>query len=395
VGGPVTAVDLVLLAAMVAAAVVGYRQGLLVGAAGLVGFLLGGAAGLWLAPWVLGRMQPGPLQTLSAVVLVLGAALLLQLLGSRLATRVRDSVEWKPARVLDAIGGAAISIVGLLLAVWLVAGLLLETAGQGVADSVEASRVIGAVEEVVPGTAADVVDSFQGVVDASGFPEVFGPFGAERIIPVPPPDGSVAAAVVPPLAGSLVKVEGEACRRGLEGSGFVFAPERVMTNAHVIAGVERPTVQVSGVGPRLRATVVVFDPARDVAVLAVPGLRAATLPFADGARDGSEIAVAGFPGDGPLTAVPGRVRSTITALGRDIYDDRPVTRDVVSLRAEVRPGNSGGPLLDAQGRVAGVVFAASTSDPETGYALSVEEVAPLVDAGRAAADAVGTGPCTG
>lgn len=385
--------DLLLVVALVAAAVVGYRQGLLVGGAGLVGLLLGGAAGLWLAPQALESLQPGPLQTVLALLLVLGLAVSLQWLFGRAAAAIRETVDWRPAQILDAVGGAVMSVVGLLLACWLIAGLLLQITGPGVNDAVSSSRVLALVERVVPGSPADVLDSFQGAVDASGFPQVFGPFGAERIVPVLPPDGSVAAQVVSPLAGSLVKVTGAACGSGLEGSGFVYAPERVMTNAHVLAGVQRPSVQVSGVGPRLPATVVAFDPGTDVAVLAVPGLRAATLPFADGAVDGSEVAVAGFPGDGPLTATPGRIRSTVTALGRDIYDDAAVTREVVALRALVRPGNSGGPVLDADGRVAGVVFAASTSDPETGYALSVGEVADAASAGRASQNPVGTGAC--
>jgi len=388
-----TPVDLLLIAGVVLAGLIGYRQGLLVGAAGLVGFLIGGALGLWLAPLVLGGSEPGVVQSLLAVAIVLGAAVGLQLLGSSLAGRARDSVESRPARVADSLGGSVISVAGLLLACWLVASLLVEVTGPGLGGPLQRSRVLAAVDRALPGTAQDLVSSFESVVDASGFPKVFGPFGLEQIVPVPEPDVTVADPVVAAASGSLVKVTGIACDRGLEGSGFVYASERVMTNAHVVAGVADPLVQVGGVGPRLAARVVVFDPDRDVAVLAVPGLASAVLAFDPDVERGEDAVVAGFPGDGPLVATPARVRGTIRALGEDIYSEESVAREVVAVRAQVRPGNSGGPLLGTDGRVAGVIFAASTTDAETGYALSTAEVAPAAAAGVRTGVAVSSGPC--
>ena len=161
--------DLLLVVALVAAAVVGYRQGLLVGGAGLVGLLLGGAAGLWLAPQALESLQPGPLQTVLALLLVLGLAASLQWLFGRAAAAIRETVDWRPAQILDAVGGAVMSVVGLLLACWLIDGLLLQITCPGVNDAVSSSRVLALVERVVPGSLADVLDSFQGAVDASGF----------------------------------------------------------------------------------------------------------------------------------------------------------------------------------------------------------------------------------
>jgi S1-C subfamily serine protease len=388
-----TPVDLLLIAGVVLAALMGYRQGLLVGAAGLVGFLIGGALGLWLAPVVLGGSDPGLVQSLLAVGIVLVAAVGLQLLGSSIAGRARDSVESRPARVVDSLGGSVISVAGLLLACWLVASLLVEVTGPGLGGPLQRSRVLAAVDRALPATAQDLVSSFESVVDASGFPTVFGPFGLEQIVPVPEPDVTVADPVVAAAADSLVKVTGIACDRGLEGSGFVYASERVMTNAHVIAGVAEPFVQIGGVGPRLPARVVVFDPDRDVAVLAVPGLTGDVLAFDPDVQRGEDAVVAGFPGDGPLVATPARVRGTIRALGEDIYSEDSVSREVVAVRAQVRPGNSGGPLLDADGRVVGVIFAASTTDADTGYALSTAEVAAAAAAGVRTGAEISSGRC--
>jgi S1-C subfamily serine protease len=166
-----------------------------------------------------------------------------------------------------------------------------------------------------------------------------------------------------------------------------------MTNAHVVAGVEDPTVQVDGVGRMLSASVVYFDPAIDVAVLAVPDLTAVPLRFGGVAGRGSDAVVAGFPGGGKLTAEAARVRGRITAQGQDIHGTGPVTRDIYSLRSRVLPGNSGGPLLSPAGLVYGVVFAAASRDSSTGYALTADEVAAAAAAGRKATQAVPTGSC--
>jgi S1-C subfamily serine protease len=192
-----------------------------------------------------------------------------------------------------------------------------------------------------------------------------------------------------------VKVVGDAtsCSRRIEGSGFVFAPQRVMTNAHVVAGVGSPYVYVGGTGRAYRAHVVEFDPDLDVAVLWVPGLDVAPLSFGPAVPSGTDSAAAGYPGDGPLTVSPARVRNTLTAIGQDIYGGGRVVRQVYALRVEVRPGNSGGPLLGTDGRVLGVVFAASRADPETGYALTSGQVTGAAQLGSRAVDDIGTGRC--
>jgi S1-C subfamily serine protease len=181
---------------------------------------------------------------------------------------------------------------------------------------------------------------------------------------------------------STVKIEGISGNQGREGSGFVYARRHVMTNAHVVAGIDNPTVRVGGVGRSYEARVVLFDPDRDVAVLYVPELRAPVLRFDDTAARGEAAVVAGYPQDGSLDLQAATVANRMRATGRDIYNSATVTREIYSIRSTVRPGNSGGPLLTTDGRVFGMVFARSTSDSETGYVLTAAELAP--DARRAA-----------
>lgn len=179
-----------------------------------------------------------------------------------------------------------------------------------------------------------------------------------------------------------MKIEGASGDQGREGSGFVYASEHVMTNAHVVAGIDDPTVRIGGVGRSFQSRVVLFDPEKDVAVLYVPGLSAPVLGFDDDASRGDSAVVAGYPQDGDLNLQAATVANRVKATGRNIYNDRIVTREIYSIRSTVRPGNSGGPLLTTDGRVYGVVFARSTSDDETGYVLTAAEVAD--DAARAA-----------
>jgi S1-C subfamily serine protease len=181
------------------------------------------------------------------------------------------------------------------------------------------------------------------------------------------------------------------CGNSLEGSGFVYAPHRVMTNAHVVAGVEHPLVRLDDTDHPAR--VVYYDPDTDVAVLAVPSLAARALPFADQAQSGDPAAVLGYPQDGPFDAQPGRIRSRERLRSANIYGDDSVERDAYAVYALVRQGNSGGPLVNPQGRVLGVVFAASLTDGNTGYALSAAEVAPAAADGRHSARTVSTGGC--
>jgi S1-C subfamily serine protease len=225
---------------------------------------------------------------------------------------------------------------------------------------------------------------------------VFAGVGQERISPIQEPDDKVVkTAAVEQAERSIVKITGDApsCGRGQEGSGVVVAFERVVTNAHVVAGVKKPKVQIAGVGKRYSARVVAFDSSRDLAVLAVPDLPARPLPLGGEMERGDDAVVAGFPHDGPFLATPARVRNVLRAQGEDIYGRDGAIREVYSLNATIEPGNSGGPVLTPGGDVVGVVFAKSLDDPSTGYALTLTEARPVIQKGIKAQKSVSTGAC--
>jgi S1-C subfamily serine protease len=285
--------------------------------------------------------------------------------------------------VADGAGGAVANAAAVLIVAWVAASVLAASSSALLSSAIRDSRVLGAVQEAMPDTTPAWFSRATSALTEAGFPQVFNPFESESTAEVARPSGdSVTAAATAAAQRSTVKVEGVAGTQGREGSGFVYARERVMTNAHVVAGIDEPTVRVGGVGRAYEATVVLFDPEKDVAVLRVPGLRAPVLRFDDEAARGDAAVVAGYPQDGGLDLQAATVANRVRATGQNIYNDGTVTREVYSIRSTVRPGNSGGPLLTTEGRVFGVVFARSTSDAETGYVLTAEEVSG--DAERAA-----------
>ena len=389
--------DLFLLLSAASFGVSGYRQGFVVGVLSFTGFIAGGVLGLTLAPPLVESLDPGVGQTLLAIAAVLLGATLGQLLAAYVGGMVRDRITWSPAVVVDATLGALVSILAMLLVTWFLASALRPGPSPALSRQISDSAVVTGVDRVMPDQASTLFSSFRRVLDDNGLPTVFGGLSAERIRPVDPPDPQIAdSPEIRAARRSVVKVTGTAreCDRRLDGSGFVYAPRHVMTNAHVVAGVRNPRVQVGGVGPRYESRVLVYDPRRDLAVLHVPDLTAPPLDLQGGAGRGDQAVVAGFPEGGPYQLEAARIRDTIDARGPDIYHRDQVTREVYSLLADVEPGNSGGPLLALDGTVAGVVFAKSLDDPSTGYALTVDEVTPVARQGRATDRTASTGACT-
>lgn len=390
-------VDVVLLLIVVVAAISGYRQGLIAGTLGFVGFLMGAAVGMVLAPTVVATWSNSLGQALVTVLAVLLCAALGQALFGVVGGAIRDSVDWHPARLADAAGGSVLSVVAVVVLAWFLALAFVAGPSSGFTRQIRASTILSSVDGVMPDQARGLFTALRNTFDQSVFPEVFAGIATPEIVPVSPPDGDLATLpVATRVRSSVVEVVTSAasCGRGSTGSGFVYAPGRIMTNAHVVAGADQVSVLVGGVGRPLEADVVLFDPAGDVAVLNVPGLAAPVLPFASSpARRGDGAIVIGFPGGGNYTVNSGRVREVIDARGSDIYDASAVTREIYALRTTVRPGNSGGPMMDERGRVLGVVFAASSDDPETGYALTASEVAGDAAEGALASVPVDTGAC--
>lgn len=393
--------DILLLVAAVWFAIVGYRQGFVVGILSVIGFLGGGLVAVYALPviWdaVTDKEKVSTTAAVVAVVVVIVCASIGQALTTHLGNKLRRYITWSPARALDATGGALVNVVAMLLVAWLIGSALAGTTLPTIAKEVRSSKVLIGVSRALPAQANTWFDDFSSVLAQNGFPQVFSPFANEPITDVRPPDPALAGSAVASRAQrSVVKVMGTAqsCGKVLEGSGFVFGERRVMTNAHVVGGVDEPTVQIGGEGRKYDAKVVLYDWERDIAVLDVPDLKARSLSFASrDAASGDSAIVAGFPENGSYDVRSARVRGRITANGPDIYHRGTVHRDVYSLYATVRQGNSGGPLLTPDGKVYGVVFAKSLDDADTGYALTADEIRQDITKGRAATEQVGTDSC--
>ncbi|MGY4276954.1 MarP family serine protease [Streptomyces sp. M18.1] len=393
--------DILLLLAAVWFAIVGFRQGFVVGILSVIGFLGGGLVAVYLLPVIWDALtdnaEVSTTAAVVAVVVVIVCASVGQALTTHLGNKLRRYITWSPARALDATGGALVNVVAMLLVAWLIGSALAQTTMPTIGKEVRQSQVLLGVQEVLPRKADTWFDDFTSILARNGFPQVFSPFANEPITEVQPPDPALANSPVATRAKrSIVKVMGTApdCGKVLEGTGFVFAERRVMTNAHVVGGVDEPTVQIGGEGRKYDATVVLYDWRRDIAVLDVPELKAPALRFSedDAARDDDAI-VAGFPENGAYDVRAARVRGRITANGPDIYHRDTVGRDVYSLYATVRQGNSGGPLLTPEGEVYGVVFAKSLDDAQTGYALTADEIQEDIAEGRTAAQQVDSDSC--
>ncbi|MGY1740407.1 MULTISPECIES: MarP family serine protease [unclassified Blastococcus] len=389
-------VDLVVIVLALAFAFSGFRQGLLVSAASFLGFFGGAVVGAQLSGAVADSVDASPVaRVFAALVVVLAGALLGQLLAGAIGRAVRSRVTWEPAKVVDSVAGAALSAVAVLLVAWMVATPLATAPFPEVASQVRQSALVRAVDASVPDGVRAVYDQLREAIERRGLPDVLDPLTPTEVRDVPAPDPALAASpVVASVQGSVVQIRGVAgsCSRQIDGSGFVYAPGRVMTNAHVLAGVNEPVVTAEG--EEYEATPVYVDPEVDVAVLAVPGLPQVPLDFAPEPVDfGADAIIMGYPGGGGLFVGPARVRDRGEISGPDFRDQQTVRRDVYALYGEVRAGNSGGPLFDGTGQVLGVVFASAITDPTTGYALTAQQVSTAAETGRTATAPVDTGPC--
>jgi S1-C subfamily serine protease len=295
-------------------------------------------------------------------------------------------------RTLGLFGNA----LAVLLVIWLIAVPLAAVPLPALSSAIRGSAVLGKVDDVIPSQAQDLSTRLREVFNSSGFPAILDPLTPTPNTAVDPPDQQVVSSAGVDAAGeSILKVRAvaQSCARRMEGTGFVIGRGKVMTNAHVVAGSDRAVVETAE--GSLDATVVLYDPQTDLAVLDVPDLTAPGLTFASGrAASGDDAIVAGFPLDGPYTLTPARVRSIIQLRGPNIYSSETVTREVYTLRAQVRPGNSGGPLLAPDGTVLGVIFGAAIDETDVGFALTAQEVAPVVQAGLADESAASTQSCT-
>jgi len=387
--------DVAVLAVAFIAAISGWRSGALGSLLSFVGVLLGAIAGVLLAPHLVAHISAPRAKLFAALFLILGLVVVGEVAGVVLGRAVRGAIHSSSVRFFDSLIGVAVQLVVVLVAAWLLATPLTTSSGQpSLSAAVRGSRVLAQVNDFAPDWLKTVPKRLSAMLDTSGLPQVLEPFSRTPVVAVAAPDSALAnSPVVAATQPSVVKIRAIApsCQKVLEGSGFVLSPDRVMTNAHVVAGANSVTVEASG-NP-YDATVVSYDPTVDIAILSVPNLPPGPLAFANApARSGTEAIVMGYPGGGGFVATPARIRELIELSGPDIYRSATINREVYTVRASVEQGNSGGPLIDLNGQVLGVVFGAAVDDNDTGFVLTAKEVAAqLAHIGDTAP--VATGQC--
>ena len=387
--------DIAVLAVAFIAAISGWRSGALGSLLSFVGVLLGAIAGVLLAPHLVAHVSAPRAKLFAALFLILALVVVGEVAGVVLGRAVRGAIHSNSVRFFDSLVGVGVQLVVVLVAAWLLATPLTSSAGQpNLAAAVRGSRVLAQVNDFAPDWLKTVPKRLSSLLDTSGLPQVLEPFSRTPVAAVAAPDAALANnPVVANTEPGVVKIRAIApsCQKVLEGSGFVLSPDRVMTNAHVVAGANSVTVEASG-NP-YDATVVSYDPTVDIAILAVPNLPAGPLAFANApVTSGTEAVVMGYPGGGGFAATPARIRELIELSGPDIYRSATINREVYTVRASVEQGNSGGPLIDLNGQVLGVVFGAAVDDNDTGFVLTAKEVATqLAHIGDTAP--VATGAC--
>ena len=385
-----TGIDWLIVVFTVLLAMYGYAQGFIVGALSLVGFGLGAFLGTRLAPLVLpggSHSQYAPLFGLLGALLA-GAVLASGFEG--VAARARMFLRLPGLRTVDGLLGAALTASVALGIAWIVGAIALQSAGSpSLQQDIRRSAILQGLNEILPPSGPIL----HALARIDPLPSVRGPEANVS----PPPPGIVHAPGVDGAAASVVKVLGTACGLGIEGSGWVAAPGIVVTNAHVVAGENDTTVQIGGNPPGLDADVIDFDPHDDIAVLRVHGLHQRVLNLSTATKPGTAAAILGYPLDGPFDREPGRLGQTELVSTEDAYGNGPVLRSITALRGRVRPGNSGGPMIDAGGQVVATVFAAITGSPngDGGFAVPNALVRAQVKIARRRANAVSTGPCAG
>jgi S1-C subfamily serine protease len=385
--------DLVVVAVAAGAGWVGYRMGFVRRATSWAGLAVGIVVGVLLVPEVADALRGSPprtrlLASLAFVIVVAGVAQAVgAAIGGSLSGRLHHGAGG--LRQGDRVAGGALGVVGVLVLMWLLIPALANSPGW-TARAVRDSAVARLIDRVAPAPPSES-ETLGRLVGDQSFPEVFDTLSSPDA-GTPPADGIPAEAATRVTRSTLL-VEGQACDRIQEGSGFVAGPNLVVTNAHVVAG-ERDTRVTTSDGRRLDATVVAFDPDRDLAILRAPGLALPALELGEGHVD-DRGALFGHPGGGALRQAPVRIAEQIVARGTDITRTTPTEREVFVLAAVTAPGDSGGPIVDADGRVIGVMFAYDISRQSTAYALTRSELdavlGPVLAGG--ATQAVATGGC--
>ena len=390
------ALDVLLLLLLALGALSGFRQGAVAQALGLIGAGVGAVIAVALLPEIAAALPT--LDQFLRALLVLGFLLVALALGQAVGGAIAIAVLRRmggggPLAAADRLFGLAVGVAQVILVIWFLAPILAAGPSASLAQQIDQSTVVSVVRAALP-SPAPVLGRLRAFLVPAGLPQVFQFIETPLGSPVPTPGDAQVAALGRSAAPSTVAVVGEACGLRLTGTGFAIAPGYVVTNAHVVAGERGTTAVVAETGATAGATVVFYDPAMDVALLHVAGLDLRPLPLASGDPAIGTVGVAlGHPGGGGLAMIPAAVRDTFTATGFDIYGRNTVTRVVIELAADVEAGDSGGPFVASDGRVAGVVFARAQTTPGVGYALEIGEVRTDVAGAIGRTAPASTGSC--
>ena len=389
-------VDWVLLGAVIIFAWAGWRQGFVAGLLSFAGFLGGGIAAALLLPDVIASyFSEGIVRALILIGAVLICALIGQSLTSILGRMLRAAITWTPVKYIDNAAGAALNVLALAVIVWIIATAIAMLPVSQTTTMVQQSKVVTTLDAIVPNQVRDVFIQLRDVVGEGSLPRVFSSI-SEVVGPEvkAPSEQLTTVGAIARASNSVVRISGstDTCKTTLTGSGFFISEGVVLTNAHVVAGVVDPEVELGS--ERWPATVVFFDPRLDIAALQVdssfvPSLSLQTIP----PISGDDAAAIGYPGGTDLTVIPVRIRALIDARGDDIYGKSGVERKVISFRGTVIPGDSGGPLVSTKGEVLGMVFGSGISYKSTGYAIAASELNTAVATGIASQTPVSTGTC--
>jgi S1-C subfamily serine protease len=387
-----TLVDLIILVAVVLAISSGYRRGFWLSLAQYAGLVLGVLIGATLAPILMDalNLNGAAIRSLVAIMILIVLGTIGSSVGYWVGEPIRLRLLAQPrGGRIDSVAGAVFSAVAVCSVSWFLGLSLARIPSPPLAEAIQRSAILRALDGVAPRPPAFLA-RVETIIAGVNFPSAFS--GLEPVGPSAQPlPSSINTPGVQSAQAETLKVQGFGCGGIVFGSGFPVGPGMVLTNAHVVAGTQGTTVRSSG-GRSLTARIVLFDPERDVAILYVPRLALPPLNEA-GAQAGTQGAAIGYPGGGSETAEPAVVNGQVQAEGRDIYGQNLVVRSIWITQAKVQPGNSGGPLVDLNGNVIGVIFAASTSRQGLAYALTDAEVQPDIDQARGRTDAVQIGPC--
>ncbi|KAB3522637.1 MarP family serine protease [Corynebacterium zhongnanshanii] len=382
-------VDAILVLVAIVSLTTGYRQGGVSAFLSLLGVLLGGTLGVKILPKVMDKLghsgtggeefasdtSPG-VRILVALIIVAGSVVIGYAIGSGIGAKLRDRIPTRSLMKVDSVAGAVVQVVTAMIVVWMIFVPAASNNKGELGQSLAGSHGLKILNHIMPGWVKGLPAQTAALVNSSGFPVITDPLERLPKTEVTSPDPQLKASpMVKRLQPSVVKVVGEArqCQRLLQGTGFVVAPGTIMTNAHVVAGTD--TVTLLTAAGTIDAAVTYYNPSADIALLTADGLDAPVLPWAETpAQHGDDVVVLGYPQAGDYTATPARIRDSFVVSGPNIYANQRVEREAYSLRGDVVQGNSGGPLVDTDGHVLGLVFGADLNEADTGYALTKNEV---------------------